>query len=337
MKIQSFGKASGKEIKEFILEYDGVSVSIINYGAIVTKFIYNGIDVVLGYDTLGEYIATTDYYGATVGRVCNRIANGEFELNGKKYFLAKNNGENFLHGGIQGFNKKVFDYEQDGEKLILTYLSKDGEENFPANLLVKITYYLDGEGLHIEFSAQADGDTLCNLTNHSFFNLNGQGNGDILGHKLTIDGDYILPINENYVPTGDKMSVKDTPFDFSTQTEVGKRVNEDNRQLKIAGGYDHAYVLNGNGMRKVAALVGDKTGIKLEVVTDALSLQFYGGNFLDNDKGKGGKVYGYRSAICLESQGYPNAINCPEYPSVVIKKGESYSSKTIYKLYKEKA
>lgn len=333
MEIKDFGVIEGREIKEFVLSFGDVSASIINYGAIVTKFSIKGTDVVLGYDTLDEYIKTTDYYGATVGRVCNRIAYGKFNLNGKEYSLAINNGNNSLHGGKLGFNKRIFDYEVQGEKLILTYLSPDGEEGYPANLLVKVIYYLDGDGLHIDFSGTSDGDTLCNMTNHSFFNLNGHGNGDVLGHKLYIDGDYILPINDNFVPTGSKMAVLDTPFDFLGEEVVGKRVDANDEQLKIAGGYDHAYVLNGSGMRKVARLVGDKTGIKLDVYTDQPSMQFYGGNFLDNDKGKGGKIYIYRSAICLETQGYPNAVNCPEYPSVVLKKGQTYSAKTIYKLY----
>lgn len=334
MKIQNFGVVNGKNIKEFTITKDNVSVSIINYGGIVTKYIYNDIDVVLGYDTLEEYVKTTDYYGATVGRVCNRIAYGRFNLNGKDYQVSVNNGNNSLHGGCEGFNKKVFDYEIQDEKLILSYLSKDGEEGYPANILTKVVFYLDEEGLHIEFEAKADNDTICNLTNHSFFNLNGHGQGDILSHELYIDADYILPINDNYVPTGDKISVKNTPFDFLHLTEVGKRLNKDNEQLNIAGGYDHAYALNGNGLRKVATLIGDKTGIALDVITDQLSMQFYGGNFLNDDIGKNGKIYRYRSAICLETQGYPNAINCPKYPSIVLKKGETYSSKTIYKLYK---
>lgn len=333
MQVKSFGVVSGKEIKEFVLEKDKISATIINYGGIITKFSYDGVDVVLGYDTLEEYINTTDYYGATVGRVCNRIAYGKFELNGKKYQLKINNGNNSLHGGEIGFNKRVFDFEIQDEKLILSYLSKDGEEGYPANLYVKVIFYLDQDGLHIDFEAQADGDTICNLTNHSFFNLNGHGEGDVLNHELYIDADYILPINDNFVPTGDKMSVNGTPFDFLEPTVVGKRVNEDNAQLKIGGGYDHAYVLNKEGFRKIATLKGDKTKICLDVITDQPSVQLYGGNFLNNDKGKGGKIYKYRSAICLETQGYPNAINCENYPSVVLKKGQTYSSKTIYKLY----
>lgn len=329
-----YGKLNNAEINEFVLAYGKTKVHIINFGGIITKFIYDGVDVVLGYDTLEEYINTTDYYGATVGRVCNRIAYGKFSLNGKNYQLSINNGNNSLHGGKVGFNKKIFDYEVKEEKLILSYLSKDGEEGYPANLFIKVIYYLDANGLHIDFEAKADNDTICNLTNHSFFNLNGHGNGDILKHELFIDADYILPINGNFVPTGSKMSVRNTPFDFTKSTKVGNRVNEDNEQLKIAGGYDHAYVLNGQGFRKVATLVGDKTNIKLDVITDQKSLQFYGGNFLNNDIGKDKKTYGFRSAICLETQGYPNAINCPQYPSVVLKKGETYSSKTVYRLYK---
>lgn len=334
MKIIKLVSKQNKDYYLFVLENESLKVEILNYGAIIKSIICKDVDVVLGYDTIDEYINTTDYYGATVGRVCNRIAYGKFSLNGKEYQIPINNGKNSLHGGIEGYNKKIFDYEIQGDKLILSYLSKDGEEGYPANLLVKVIYYLDKEGLHIEFEAQADNDTICNLTNHSFFNLNGNGEGDILNHKLQIDADYILPINNNFVPTGNKMAVKDSPFDFKTFHNVNERVNEENEQLKIAGGYDHAFVLNGEGFRKVATLVGDKTNIKLDVLTDQKSIQFYGGNFLNNDIGKNGNTYKYRSAICLETQGYPNAINCPQYPSIVLKKGDIYISKTIYKLYK---
>jgi aldose 1-epimerase len=288
---------------------------------------------VLGYDTLEEYVNTKEYYGATIGRVCNRIANGRFTLNGIEYQLSINDGLNSLHGGRKGFDKKIFDYDVQGEKLILSYFSKDGEEGYPADILVKVMFYLNDDGLHIDFETKSNADTICNLTNHSYFNLNGHGQSDILSHQLFIDADYVLPINHNFVPTGDKLAVRNTPFDFSKLKKVGESIDTENEQLKLAGGYDHAYALNGDGLRKVATLIGDKTKIALDVITNQPSVQFYGGNFMNNDKGKGGKIYAYRSALCLETQGYPNAINCPSYPSVVLKKGDTYVSKTIYKLY----
>ena len=335
MQIKSIGFIDGKEIKEFTLKSGNASASIINYGGIITKYIYDGVDVVLGYNTIEEYAKGSDYFGATVGRVCNRIDMGKFNLNGKSYQLSINDNTNSLHGGTNGFSKKVFDYEVKDRTLMLSYLSKDGEEGYPANLLVKVNFYLDENGLNVDFSAQADGDTICNLTNHSYFNLNGHGQGDTLLHKLYIDADYILPINQRFVPTGNKYSVDNTPFDFRNLTKIGHRIDQDNEQLKIAGGYDHAYYLNGKGVRKIATLIGDKTNIKLDVITDQVSVQFYGGNFLDNVNGKDDKIYGYRSAVCLEVQGCPNAINCPEYPSVVLRANEVYTSKLIYKLYKD--
>ncbi len=327
-------KINGKEIKEFTIIRDNTKVKIINFGGTITEFSYDGVDVVLGYDTVEEYLNSKTYFGGTIGRVANRIAYGKFSLNGIEYRLALNDGNNSLHGGNCGFNKKVFDYAIDDDRLILSYLSKDGEENYPGNLFLKVTFYLNENGLNIEYNAKSDADTVCNLTNHSYFNLNGHGNGDILNHKLLIASDYILPINDNYVPMGATMSVANTPFDFNGFRFIGERISEKNEQLKIGGGYDHAFALNGDGFRKIAKLIGDKTDIKLDVYTDQKSVQFYSGNFLDNEKGKGGKVYKYRSAVCLETQGYPNAINCRNYPSMVLKKGNSYVSKTIYKLYK---
>ncbi len=318
----------------FTLEKDNLKVEILNFGAIVKSIVYNGIDVTLGYDTIDEYIKTTDYYGATVGRVCNRIGNAKFSLNGKEYLLNKNNGENCLHGGIKGFNKQVWNYKTEGEKLILTYLSKDDEEGFPANMQVKVEFSIENNGLVMEYYATSDNDTVCNLTNHCFFNLNGEGNGDILSHKLQILANGMLENDNQMIPTGKILSVKNTPYDFNDLEVIGKRINEKTEQIKIANGYDNAYVLNGSGFRKVATLIGDKTNIKLEVLTDLPSIQLYSGNFLNGDIGKDGKKYDFRQAVCLETQGYPNAINRPNFPSIILKKNEKYYTKTIYKFSK---
>ena len=325
-------KSENEQIKEFTLKGKNLVVKILNYGAIIKNVIYNGVDVALGYDSFDEYFKSRDYYGACVGRVCNRISNGSFFLNGKEYQLSKNSGENSLHGGFKGFNKRVFDYEIKDDKLILSYLSRDGEEGYPANLNVKVIYYVLDDDLHIEYLATSDKDTVCSLTNHSYFNLNGEGSGNVLAHKLQIKADSFLPINEKYFAYGEILPVKNTPFDFNEAHNIGDNIDNDNPQQKITRGYDNAFILSGEGFRKVATVIGDKTKIKMDVLTDQKSLQLYVGYGI-NDIGKGGKKYQCRSAVCLETQSYPNAVNCPNFPSIVLKKGDTYSSKTIYRFY----
>lgn len=327
-------KIDNKEIREFTIQKDNFTVKILNFGGIIKDIIYDGVDVALGYDTVDEYIKTSEYYGATIGRVCNRIEKGKFTLNGKEYKLAINNGKNSLHGGIKGFNKQIFDYDIKDDKLILTYTSKDMEEGYPGLLKVIVTFFIEDNGINIEYEAKSDCDTLCNLTNHTFFNLNGEGSGSILDHTLQIDADYFLPTDETQIPTSKLEKVKGTPFDFLIAHKVKDRINEDDVNLKFGKGYDHAFVLNNEGFRKVSTLIGDKTNIKMDVYTDQKAIQIYSGNYLNGDKGKNQKLYNYRDAICLETSGYPNAINTPNFPSILLKKGDTYFAKTIYKFYK---
>jgi aldose 1-epimerase len=344
MQKQSFGKtADGQQADLYILtNKTGMEAAITNYGGTLVSLKVpdrNGKleDVVLGYDKLDDYADGKAYFGATVGRYANRIAHGKFTLNGTTYTLAKNDGENHLHGG---FNKRVWT-EKDvsssaGQALELTYLSKDGEEGFPGNLSVKVVYTLtDQNELKIDYSATTDKDTVINLTNHSYFNLAGQGNGDILQHQLMIHADRFTPVDATLIPTGELRSVKGTPFDFTTATAIGARIDQDDEQLKLGRGYDHNWVLNSGtaGSLSLAAQAYDPhSGRLLEVWTTEPGIQFYTGNFLDGTiRGKGGKVYNRRFAFCLETQHFPDSPNHSGFPSTVLKPGQHYRSTTVYK------
>jgi len=327
-------KSNNENIKQFILKSEELTVSIINYGATVTNVIFDGRDIVLGCDTAEEYPQSGYYFGATIGRVCNRIGKGRFFLNGKEYCVSVNQRNNSLHGGICGFDKQVFEYSVKGDKLELSYLSADGEEGYPASLSVKVVYYVKGSDLYVEYEAIPDADTVCNMTNHSYFNLNGQGEGEVLNHSLYVNADYIVPINEEKLPTGTFLSVDDNPFDFRTPAVIAERINNAHSQLVNGKGLDHAFLLNGCGLRKAATAVGDKSRIKLDVITDQKALQVYCARFSDAIVGKNGKVYQGYAALCLEAEGLPDAVNNPRFPSVVVKKGEKYSYTTIYSLSK---
>ena len=318
----------------FTLKNGKLSVGVLNYGATITSVIFNGRDVVLGCNDACGYLNSGYYYGATVGRVCNRIENGRFTLNGKEYRLSANQKGNSLHGGFRGFDKRFFAHNVAGERLELTYVSADGEEGYPAELAVKAAIFLDDFDLHIEYEAISDGDTLCNLTNHCYFNLNGQGSGEVLSHELRINADYFLPVNENKIPTGELSAVNGTPFDFRTAEAVGKRLSAPHIQLAYGNGYDHAFVLNGEGLRKVATLTCKESKTGLDVITDQKALQFYCARYSDEKNGKDGKTYKGYAAVCLEAEGFPNAINRPNFPSIVLKKGEKYVNKIIYRFKK---
>lgn len=350
MQKQAFGKTEdGQQIDIYTLtNRNGVEARITNYGAALVSLKVPDRDgkvddVVLGYDTLERYVSDKAYFGATVGRYANRIAGGSFVLNGSTYSLAINNRPNHLHGGEKGFNKRVWTAEGAssgaGQALALTYLSKHGEEGYPGNLTVRVVYTLtDKNELKIDYTATTDKDTVLNLTNHSYFNLAGQGNGDILDEELFLAADRFTPVDENLIPTGELRKVSGTPFDFTTPTAVGARINQDDQQLKIGKGYDHNFVLNGKaGELKLAArLYAPKTGRVLEVWTTQPGVQFYTGNFLDGTaQGKGGKPYGFRSGLCLETQHFPDSPNHPKFPSTVLKPGEHFRSTTIYKFSTE--
>jgi len=349
---KSFGKTpDGQPVDLYVLtNKSGGEASITDYGGALVSLKMpdrNGklADVVLGYDGAGGYIADKSYFGALVGRYGNRIGHAQFVLDGKTYKLAKNNGENTLHGGLKGFNKALWAAKplavKDGQSLQLSYLSKDGEEGFPGNLKVTVTYTLtDTNALRIVYTATTDKKTVVNLTNHAYFNLAGQGSGDILGHLLMINADQFTPVDSGLIPTGELRDVTGTPFDFRKPTAIGARIDQDDEQLKLGGGYDHNFVLGMpmDHVESLAARVVEPTsGRVMEVWTTEPGIQFYTGNFLDGKTlGKGGVTYPKRSALCLETQHFPDSPNQPKFPSVVLNPGDRYHTITTYKFSVEK-
>jgi aldose 1-epimerase len=323
----------------------GAEAKITTYGGIVVSLKVpdrNGKldDVVLGYDNLAGYLKNNGpYMGALIGRYANRIAKGKFSLNGKEYVLAQNNGDNHLHGGVRGFDKVVWTGRplkvRNGAALELTYLSKDGEEGYPGNLSVKVVYTLtDTNELRIDYSATTDKRTILNLTHHSYFNLAGQGNGDILKHQLFLNANQFTPTDAGSIPTGELRKVRGTPFDFTRTTAIGARIDQDDEQLKFGRGYDHNFVLNKSGKSlTLAARASESTsGRVMEVFTTEPGVQLYTGNFLDGSiTGKDGKVYNQHYGFCLEAQHFPDSPNKPAFPSVVLTPGRRYTQTTIYK------
>ena len=343
---EPFGTApDGTKVQLFTLtNKNGVSVQITNYGGIVTTLKVpdkkgNFDDVVLGFYTLGEYLERSPHFGCLVGRFGNRIAGGKFALNGMEYHLFINNGPNSLHGGKEGFDKKVWIPEtilmKDAAGLKLSYLSPDGEENYPGNLKVEAIYTLnDDNELILTFNAVTDKTTVLNLTQHSYFNLKGQGEGDILDHIIQFNSSKFLPIDSTSIPLGPLMDVEGTPFDFRHPKTIGADIEKENEQLKNAGGYDHSFVVDGyNSELKLACTVTEPvSGRVMEVWTTEPAVQFYTGNFLDGSlTGKDGKVYKQRYGFCLEAQHFPDSPNHPDYPSTVLNPGETYNQTTIYK------
>ena len=322
----------------------GMEARITNYGGILVSLVVPDKsgkldDIVLGYDSLSGYIKNSPYFGALIGRYGNRIAKGKFTLEGKEYSLAVNNGANTLHGGLKGFDKVVWDAKErkgkSGLSLVLTYLSKDGEEGYPGNLRVKVVYTLtDNNELKIDYTATTDKATVVNLTHHSYFNLAGAGMGDILSHELTINASKFTPIDEGLIPTGELKDVAGTPFDFTKPAQIGSRINADDQQLKFGKGYDHNFVLErkGKGMTLAARAEEKTTGRVMEVFTTEPGVQFYSGNFLDGTNiGKKGAAYKFRYGFCLETQHFPDSPNEPKFPSTVLKPGKKYSTSTVYK------
>jgi aldose 1-epimerase len=322
----------------------GMKVAITNYGGIVVSIEVPDRsgklgDVVLGFDSLDGYLGKHPYFGAIVGRYANRIAKGRFTLNGTEYKLAANDGENALHGGLRGFDKVVWQASEFAEMgrrgIVLTYLSRDGEEGYPGNLRVTVRYTLtDDNELNIEYSATTDQATVLNLTNHSYFNLAGQGEGDVLGHEVTINADRFTAVDATLIPTGELRFVKGTAFDFSSPTTIGARINADDEQIKLGGGYDHNFMLQGRiGVMKLAAdILEPTTGRAMEVRTTEPGLQFYTGNFLDGSiRGKGGKVYNKRYGFCMETQRFPDSPNQRAFPTAVLNPGERFTSQTGFR------
>ena len=344
---QSFGKTdAGENVDLYTLRnVHGAEATITNYGGILVSLKVadrNGKfdDVVLGFNDFDSYLKkNSPYLGALIGRYGNRIAKGRFSLNGVEYKLAVNNGENHLHGGIKGFDKVAWTGREmktkAGPEVVLTYLSKDGEEGYPGNLNVRVVYTLTNNNeLKIDYSATTDKDTVTNLTHHSYFNLAGEGNGDILNHLVTINASRFVPTDAGSIPLGELRKVTGTPFDFLKPNAIGARINQDDEQLKFGSGYDHTWVINGlTGRLRLAATAYDQTsGRVMQVWTTEPGMQFYTGNFLDGTlTGKAGKPYPRRSGFCFETQHYPDSPNQPSFPTTTLKKGATYKSTTIYR------
>ena len=341
---QSFGTHDGRAVNLYTLtNAHGVEIQAMNYGGIITSIRVPDrkgqlADIVLGHETLEGYTPNPPYLGAVVGRYANRIANGTFTLDGKTYTLPKNDGPNTLHGGVKRtFDKVVWDDEALKGKngVAFSYLSKDGEEGFPGNLKIKVTYTLmDSNELVIDYEATTDKATPINVSQHSYFNLAGEGTGDILGHELMLNADRFTPVDKNLIPTGDLRAVKGTPLDFTTPTKIGARIDDSYEQLVLGKGYDHNFVINrkGNGMELAARAYEPRSGRVLEVSTDQPGVQFYSGNFLDGTvTGKQGHVYKRRYGFCLETQHFPDSPNHPEFPSTILKPGSTFHTKTVFK------
>lgn len=343
---KSFGRIEdGTEALLYTLtNNNGVSMSVTNYGGIITELKVpdkNGSisDIVLGYDKVEDYVKENPYLGATIGRYGNRIAKGKFILNGTEYSLATNNDPNHLHGGVKGFDKVMWNLEPFQKEtelgLIMKYVSKDGEEGYPGNLDVTVTYTLnDNNELRIDYLATTDKPTICNLTNHSYFNLKDAGVSKILDHELQIFADKYTPIDPTSIPLGELAPVEGTPFDFREPKTIGRDINLDNEQLKNGIGYDHNFVLNGNmgEMRLAAKVVEHTTGRVMEIFSEEPGVQFYSGNFLDGTLiGKNGVVYKHRNGFCLETQHYPDSPNQPDWPTTTLNPGETYKTSTIHK------
>ena len=341
-----FGKTSDNvDVSQYTLKNrKGMEVSVISYGGIITSWKAKGRDgkyedVVLGFDNLRDYENKSPYFGALIGRFGNRIKEGKFSLDGVEYNLAKNNGENHLHGGVEGFDKVIWEVEEEVDEssasLILRYNSVDKEEGYPGNLDIKVTYTLTNEDeFKVRYEAETDKKTIVNLTQHSYFNLSSGLSTDVLAHEITIDADYFLPVDKTLIPTGELRDVGQTPFDFREYKAVGDDINLQDTQLTYGNGYDHCWVLNNQneGVRFVASAFDPLSGRLLEVLSDQPGIQFYSGNFLDGTlKSREGGNYGFRSGFCLETQHYPNSPNQQSFPSVILNPGEKYDTETIFK------
>ncbi len=319
----------GKKVYAYTLKNEKISLTVLDYGATIQSLTFEDRDVVLGYDTLEGYVNNDGYLGAVVGRVANRISGSSFKLNGKKYSLYANDGKNSLHGGKIGFDKVVWAVADIySNSITFQYLSPDKEEGYPGNLLVKVKYYVKENGVGIEYGATCDEDTVINLSNHTYFNLYDEGLAE--DQFLTLYADKFTPVGNGLIPTGDIVPVRNTPFDFTLIKRIGKDIEENDAQLKIAGGYDHNFVINGEGFRKFAEVSSPKSGIKMLGYTDQPGVQFYTANFLTERVGKRGKKMTRRGGFCLETQNFPDAINKPQFPSSVLKAGDFYHTVTEF-------
>jgi aldose 1-epimerase len=336
---QAFGHTSeGTAVDLYTLADGKLEVRIMTYGGIIVSLRTPDRsgkvdDVVLGYDSVDKYIAQTPYFGAIIGRYANRIAHGSFQLDGKTYSIPKNNGDNALHGGTRGFDKVVWTAKKVPDGVELTYVSKDGDQGFPGTLTTTVRYTLNGSALRIRYSATTGKDTVLNLTNHSYFNLAGQGKGDVLGHVVKIDASRFTPADATQIPTGELKAVEGTPFDFRTPHAIGERIDADDAQLHLGKGYDHNFVLDHppGQLVEAAEVYEPTTGRILRVLTTEPGVQLYTGNNLDGSiTGKDGRVYKARFALCLETQHFPDSPNHANFPSTELKPGETFRSETVF-------
>jgi aldose 1-epimerase len=341
---QPFGTKDGRPVTLYTLTNShGVEVRAMNYGGIILSMRVPDrkgqlADIVLGHDTLEGYIPNPPYFGAIIGRYANRIANGTFTLDGKTYTLPKNDGPNTLHGGTtRTFDRVVWDAEpmKGNTGVVFSYLSEDGEEGFPGNLKIKVTYVLtESNELMVDYEATTDKDTPINVTQHSYFDLAGEGTGDILNHEIMINAERFTPVDKNLIPTGELRPVKDTPLDFTKPMKIGARIDDNYDQLVLGHGYDHNFVINrkSEGLTLAARVYEPTSGRVLEVSTTQPAIQFYTGNFLDGTiRGKQGHVYKRRYGFCLETQHFPDAPNHRNFPSTILKPGETFRQKTVFK------
>ena len=337
---QAFGKTpDGTAVEIYTLKSGTLEARIMTYGGIVTELKVpdkNGksADVVLGHDSLNGYLPNPPFFGALIGRYGNRIAGGKFTLDGKAYQIPQNDGTNALHGGPKGFDKAVWKAKEIPHGVELTHVSSDGDQGFPGTFTAVVRYTLSGKDLKIEYSATTDKNTVVNLTNHSYFNLAGQGNGDILQHQVKLNARRYTPVDDVLIPNGELASVEGTPFDFRKPVAIGARINDDNEQLHRGKGYDHNWVLDSGGgkLSEAAEVYEPSSGRVMQVWTDQPGVQFYTGNFLDGTiTGKQGKVYQHRSGLCLETQHFPDSPNHPKFPSTELKPGQKYHTVTIYR------
>ena len=307
-----------------------VSLTVAELGATILSLKFKGNEMTLGYDDIDSYKKLDGYLGATIGRYANRIANGEFCLNGEKYLLYKNDGDNTLHGGKVGFDSRLWRLHTKDNVIVAEYYSHDLEEGFPGNLDVKVSFFVYNDGIEIFYEAKSDKDTVLNLTNHTYFNLT-NGETGIEDYYLQLYADYFTPIDEKLIPTGEIKKVENTPFDFTKLKKIGKEINNGDEQLVYAGGYDHNFVINGSGYRKFADVYSDASKIKMECFTDMPGVQFYSGNFLTEREGRNGSIIKKRYGLCLETQSFPNSVNILRFPSSTLKAGETYNSRTGYR------
>ena len=332
----------GKKVNLYCIGNKDIKASFTNYGGRLVSLLVkdkNGkpVDVIVGFNSAKGFKNSTEpYFGATIGRVGNRIAKGKFTLEGKQYQVPLNNGKNALHGGVKGFQDVVWDAEKTNENtLVFSYVSPDGEQGFPGNLKVKVTYTItDDNSIKMEYEATTDKTTIVNLTNHAFFNLNGEGSGTILNHQLQIYANEFTPVDEGLIPNGELKSVKNTPFDFTSQHTIGERIETKDEQLKFGKGYDHNYALNGtkkNGLNHAATISGDQSGITMDIFTQEPGLQFYSGNFMQSKNTmKSGSKDDFRTAFALETQHFPDAPNQPKFAPIVLKPGQKYHTVSYY-------